>query len=161
MGRFFCGWVCPLGTLHNLTGSVVRKRRRTVPKGSFRLKYLLLVFLLASSAFTLQITGIFDPLSLLIRSLSLSVYPAFQYGVTSFLDALSRWPVPGLAPTADWLLDILHKGVLSLRQPLFNQGFLLGLLFLAFLALNGSSGDTGAAISVRSGRSWESFPIGT
>ncbi|PKN35395.1 MAG: (4Fe-4S)-binding protein [Deltaproteobacteria bacterium HGW-Deltaproteobacteria-19] len=136
MGRFFCGWVCPLGTLHNLTGSVVRKRRRTVPKGSFRLKYLLLVFLLASSAFTLQITGIFDPLSLLIRSLSLSVYPAFQYGVTSFLDALSRWPVPGLAPAADWLLDILHKGVLSLRQPLFNQGFLLGLLFLGILALN-------------------------
>jgi len=136
LGRFFCGWVCPLGTLHNLVGAASPKRRRAVPWGRFRLKYLLLVFLLASSAFTLQVTGIFDPLSLLIRSLSLSVQPAFQSAVTTSLDAISRWPVPVLAPAADGLLGILQKSVLSFRQPFFSQGFFLGLLFLGILALN-------------------------
>jgi hypothetical protein len=53
-------------------------------------KYLLLFFLLASSLFGMQLAGIFDPLSLLIRSLSVSINPLFNYGTNAFFDYADR-----------------------------------------------------------------------
>jgi polyferredoxin len=72
LGRVFCGWVCPLGTLNNMTGSLRKTRGAEKRAGWYRVKYLILLFLLASSLFGMQLVGIFDPLSLLIRSLSVS-----------------------------------------------------------------------------------------
>jgi len=54
LGRAFCGWVCPLGTFHDLAGLLKTKvRRKALPPGLFRIKYYLLIALLASSLFTL------------------------------------------------------------------------------------------------------------
>ena len=44
--------------------------------------------MIASAVFTLQPVGIMDPLSLLIRSFSISIYPLFNYGVRSVFDTL-------------------------------------------------------------------------
>ena len=72
-GRVFCGWVCPLGTLHNIMGSFRKKQSHRVPPTWRLFKYYLLIFLVVSSLFTLQFVGIVDPLSLLIRSFSVSL----------------------------------------------------------------------------------------
>ena len=73
MGRVFCGWICPMGTLHNIVGAFNKRQNRVVKKRWFRLKYYILFFLLASSLFGVQLAGILDPVSLLIRSLSLRI----------------------------------------------------------------------------------------
>jgi polyferredoxin len=39
LGRFFCGWVCPLGTLNNLAGSLRKKKPKPPGPGWFRFKY--------------------------------------------------------------------------------------------------------------------------
>ena len=79
-GRVFCGWACPLGTLNNIVGSIRRRRPVGMYEKWYRVKYYLLIGILASALFTLQPVGIMDPLSLLIRSFSVSVSPLFNYG---------------------------------------------------------------------------------
>ena len=88
LGRVFCGWICPLGTLHNIVSSLKRKHPRKMPAGWHKTKYYLLFALIASSLFTLQLTGIMDPISLLIRSFSLSIFPLLNHGIRAFFDAI-------------------------------------------------------------------------
>jgi ferredoxin len=97
-------------------------------------KYYILVFLLVSSAFTLQLVGVMDPLSLLIRSLSLSVYPAFGYGLNALIDV--AYAPGGLSGAADALYRALEATVLPFRQPHFRQSFFIGALFVVVLGLN-------------------------
>ena len=136
LGRVFCGWVCPMGTLNNMVGSL-KKRRSFFPSVRlFRTKYYILLFLLASSVFTLQLAGIMDPLSLLIRSLSVGIFPAFNYGVRAFFDAVYAGDVKGIVDISEALYSVLRKSVLSFQQPLYQQGAFIGFLFLVILGLN-------------------------
>ncbi len=137
-GRFFCGWVCPFGTLHNIVGSLkkMRIRKDAAPRNWYWLKYLILIFLVVSSLFTLHMTGVVDPLSLLIRSLSLSVYPLISYGIKDTFDVLYGWNIPVLSGASDWLYGFMKRAFLPFEQPFYLQGVFTGLIFFALLALN-------------------------
>lgn len=136
LGRVFCGWVCPLGTLNHLVGTLRKWPVRPEGRDWFRIKYFLLLALLASSVFSAQWTGVFDPLCILVRSLSLSVYPAFNHAANACLDA--AYGIPGSLPAkfADALQSGLERTVLAFRQPHFRQGAFVGFLFLGVLGLN-------------------------
>lgn len=135
LGRFFCGWICPLGTLNNIVGFFKRPRIDR-PANWHRVKYYILIFLLVSSIFTLQLVGIMDPISLLIRSFSLSVYPLFNYGVRSLFDAIYSTDIRGITALSEPLYSVLKKSILSFQQPLFNQAVFIGILFFTVLSLN-------------------------
>jgi polyferredoxin len=56
LGRFFCGWLCPFGTLHQLTGYVANRKKPTARKSeknryksAQNLKYIFLIFLLTAA----------------------------------------------------------------------------------------------------------------
>jgi len=136
LGRVFCGWICPLGTLHNMTGSLKKGKGIETPRNLYSWKYLLLIFLLVSSAFSLQLTGIADPLSLLIRSLSLAVYPLIQYATASVFDTVYAWDFPVITDGSEFLYSLLKKSFLAFQQPHFQQAVFAGLLFFGILSLN-------------------------
>ena len=143
LGRVFCGWVCPMGTLHHLAGRLERKRwlptsRRKETKAflRFRWKYYLLLFLLAASLFGMQLTGIFDPISLLIRSLSLAVYPMVSYGFRAVFDSFFAWNIPFLTPASEFVYGLFKATILPFSQPMFLQAVGVGILFFGILALN-------------------------
>ncbi|HOJ51242.1 MAG TPA: 4Fe-4S binding protein [Syntrophales bacterium] len=119
LGRVFCGWICPLGTLHNLVGVFNRRLPRFSRLNWFWIKYALLVFLIVSALFSLNLSGIFDPISLIVRSFSVAVYPALIYAVSPLLKTVDSSGV--VFPVADLF---------------FREGFFIGALFLSILALN-------------------------
>jgi polyferredoxin len=135
LGRVFCGWICPLGTLNNIIGSLKKKSKERNREWQ-RLKYYILIFVIASSVFTLQLAGILDPISLLIRSLSVSIYPAFHYAVTSVFDAIYKSDIKGITALSEFIYSGLKKSVLSFQQPFYNQAIFIGSIFLFILGLN-------------------------
>jgi len=78
-GRFFCGWVCPLGTILDVVGLLWRGRFSVVlPKDAFwrRVKYYLLVALCASALTGSQLVFLGDPLVVLFRALATGPLPS-------------------------------------------------------------------------------------
>jgi polyferredoxin/Pyruvate/2-oxoacid:ferredoxin oxidoreductase delta subunit len=135
-GRVFCGWACPLGTLHNLVGAMKKTKDRLDLANWHRLKYFILIFLLVSSLFTLQLAGIMDPISLLIRSLSVSVYPLFNNAVSASFDTVYYLDIQSLRDITESVYSFVKKSLLSFEQPYFQQAAFIGLLFFSILALN-------------------------
>lgn len=134
LGRVFCGWICPLGTLHDAAGRLKRKDKRAYDLYSW--KYFLLIFLLVSSVFTLQLVGVLDPIGLLVRSLSLAIYPLFHYAAIGVFDTVYNWNIPVITDVSEFIYGLFKKTVLSFYQPQFNQAVLIGLLFIGILWLN-------------------------
>ncbi|MFH1624771.1 MAG: 4Fe-4S binding protein [Pseudomonadota bacterium] len=140
LGRVFCGWVCPFGTLNHLTGRLLFRK----PSGIQRLryspwqkgKYYLLIGLIVASIFTLQLVGFLDPLSFLIRSLAVSINPAFNYVINSLFDFLYKTRLDVLTYISEPVYALFKSTVLSFKQPHFNQGFVIGFIFLGMLLLN-------------------------
>jgi polyferredoxin len=84
LGRFVCGWVCPLGALHQAFAWLFKKtgllRPRKVVTGGLWWKYAVLAVVLVTAVFGLDLAGLLDPLSFLYRTASVSLVPAFSQG---------------------------------------------------------------------------------
>lgn len=79
LGRFFCGWVCPLGAAFDLAGLAVRKRDKENEKVNAKnrkYKYFILSAVVLSALFGIQAAWVLDPLGIMSRFLSLSFIPS-------------------------------------------------------------------------------------
>ncbi len=86
LGRFFCGWICPLGTLFHFASWLLRPRRvadrirQNIHRPAQVYKYLLLTVLLIAAAFGFMQIGLFDPIALLTRTCQALVSPGMRLG---------------------------------------------------------------------------------
>ena len=133
-GRYVCGWVCPLGSLLHFFSFLFAKLRWIKPgiekTRHLRWKYLILVFVVVASVFTLDFAGFLDPLSLLYRSFSTAVLPGASISAGAGADLLHR---TGAAFPGDRLTK-WFQGLMI--QATFRQGAVIGLVFLGVILLN-------------------------
>jgi len=133
LGRFFCGFACPLGTINQATGWVARRglhqhgrveANRHRPAQAW--KYYFLAFFLALAFRGSVQTGLIDPLPLLHRSVNLALLPLADNG----LGLLSGEP---RFYASAWFIGVVFLGVvgLNLVMPRFFCRFIcpLGALF--------------------------------
>ena len=130
LGRFFCGWVCPLGTLHHFVSFLASLGGRpgTAPGPRLRrLKYLVLVVVVITAAFGSRFGSLLDPISLLTRSTAVAVLPLVP-------------PVPGrnVAATAapDPSVPLRPAGSADMPARVRAQVEVTGLLLLGLLLAN-------------------------
>lgn len=142
MGRFFCGWICPLGTINHLVGSLkpslksVKRIDKNKLSSAQSLKYYILIALMISAFLgSLQI-GLLDPNSFLWRSLATSVLPAFSYAWQSISSFIYSLHIPYVFIIIDYLNHFFYKLAIAGRIFFYHYGWLIGLIFLLVLYLN-------------------------
>jgi polyferredoxin len=137
LGRFFCGWACPLGTALDLAGGGVRRltgRRRGSWRPPTHTAPALLAALLAAAFLGLPLLGLLDPLSLFLRSLTLALHPALDAGAKGLLAQLSLSDSRALAALGDALYRTAEP-VLAFGRPAFLLAGLTALVFVGVVAL--------------------------
>ena len=83
-GRAWCGWLCPLGTLLDFFSLRRWRQRNWEPPESLRqMKYVILLLIFFAALFSNLSLLVLDPLTLLTRTLTVSVWPALDQVVTA------------------------------------------------------------------------------
>jgi MauM/NapG family ferredoxin protein len=125
LGRFFCGWLCPMGTTLDAGDKLIRTRRRK--KRSLEIpdfKYMGLALIAGAALLGVSFVFLAAPLSLITRFYGMVIYPAVLL--------LMQWATVISQSVAETLnLDILWSP--TLRPVGFaTTGFITGFFVLLF-----------------------------
>ncbi len=139
LGRFFCGWLCPLGTLLEAAGRPIRRLFGRKPSQYRRppayTASVTFAALLAATLAGLPLLGFFDPLSILLRSLTLSIFPTLDAAAKETFRVLLQHDVPLVTPAAEWLFEASSDTVLLFGRPAFMLAGFTALIFAGIFLL--------------------------
>jgi MauM/NapG family ferredoxin protein len=133
-GRFWCGWLCPVGTLLDWTAP---RRPAQAPRRDSawrRAKYGLLFVTLFAALWGNLTLLVFDPLTLLVRSLTTVVLPSLHWLIVQAETQLFR--VSWLAGPLTAVDNALQGTLLSYKQPHYGGALLLAAALGGVLAMN-------------------------
>lgn len=136
LGRVFCNWICPYGTLHQFVGWVfnIRKPKENFDRNRYRpifkLKYYILTVFLVMAAFgSLQI-GLLDPICLLVRTFTTAVQPATDLALVKTSEFLQEY---GMDPL--WLQKL--SSAPGTHDPrIFDGAWFVGLMIVVLVGMN-------------------------
>ena len=124
LGRVFCNWICPYGSLHQFVGWLfnIRNNKQGIDSNRYRsayqIKYIILTIFLVMAAFgSLQI-GLLDPICLLVRTFTITIQPA--------TDLLAY----------DMQLDFLAASPGAPEQRIFGGAWLVGAMIIGLVGMN-------------------------
>lgn len=143
LGRFFCGWVCPMGTINHMIAALRSARmrgRRRMEQNSWqpwqRWKYGILAAMLGAALFGSAQIGLLDPMALLTRSMALVVLPAYNVLTQDFY----MWSLHATLGPADIILTpiswVTHAILIRAERVVFDQTFVILLMFAGILIGN-------------------------
>jgi MauM/NapG family ferredoxin protein len=132
-GRFFCGWICPLGSTIDIADKIYKSNKKTFIKFDKKnLKYILLVISIMFSIVGLHLGGLFDPLSLVFRIYTVILYPILDFALKGFFDILYKIPI--INSLSEPIYDFLTENFLDYNNISFNN-FLAVLSIIIFLLI--------------------------
>ncbi len=118
LGRVFCGWVCPLGTLNHffsflrikLSGRY--KNRNNLNPIMSNVKYIIFWVILFASFFGLNFSGWFDPISISTRGTSIIILPTIQYPINKINDSVLK----GFEKDKEQILTMFKDGKIDKEE---------------------------------------------
>jgi polyferredoxin len=136
LGRVFCNWMCPYGTLHQFFGWIfnIRGNKNNMDANRYRpiyqLKYYILaVFLILAVFGSLQI-GLLDPICLLVRTMTTTVAPASDLVAESTARVLDE---KGL--NSD-VVSFISSAPGAPEQRIFSGAWFVGLIIIGLVGMN-------------------------
>jgi polyferredoxin len=132
LGRFFCGWICPLGTTSDI-GQGFRKRFSVKEGINNKLKlgkFFILGIIFIFAVFGIQLAWIFDPIVIMARFVSLNLIPA----VTLVLNQIFILLIKGFG-FSESLYDFyraLRASILGVKIFYFSHS---ALIFMSFMII--------------------------
>lgn len=135
LGRYFCGWICPLGTSIDLADRLIKlKKRKPQPNRRLRnWKFSILIVVFVAALFSVQLIWFFDPIVIITRTFTTTIYPLFTYLLTSVFDIFLNIGI--FEDTLYSWFDFLRATILPLEQLFFQLSVLFLLMFSAILLL--------------------------
>lgn len=83
-GRFFCGWICPMGVLHHGLSFLGRPKKVSQrvaanrPRPLYQVKYFVLLLMLGMALMGSTQIGLLDPIAFTWRALATAIIPALD-----------------------------------------------------------------------------------
>lgn len=136
LGRFFCGWICPLGTTLDLVDKFIKNPLNIVSQKLEKLRYLkftILISLLFLAVFSIHAWGYFDPLSIFNRVLAVLLYPLATLFSENILIGLSS--VPLLEEPVYFIYDYYKEFLMAEEQAYYQQVFWISFFFAVIIGL--------------------------
>jgi MauM/NapG family ferredoxin protein len=135
LGRAWCGWLCPLGTLLDSIPARQTKHFKADPTPRLRaVKYFLLAVIGIAALLGNLTFLVLDPITLTYRTTVAAAWPALNALISAAEQVLYR--VPLLQSPIDAFETALRGAILPVQQPLYAGNILIALLFAGILALN-------------------------
>jgi len=141
LGRFFCNWICPLGTTIDFADRAIRGKSIRVRKPRLvhtprlrNLKYYILAGFLVAALLSLQVAWLMDPIPIATRSYAVTVYSYFSYVANALLGPL--WQVPIINKVSEPIYGFLRDYVFLPNSELGYQSITI-LHHIAFIAFMG------------------------
>lgn len=142
VGRGFCSWVCPMGTMNHMAGEIrsrlkgAKRLRANATRPYQKVKYLILVGALAAALFGSAIGGLFDPISLATRGIALTLVPLLEWGILGGSGIVGTVQNNKIFRAVDTVHDMMGNALLQSGGTIVEGGVILGVIFVAVLVLN-------------------------
>ena len=134
-GRFFCAWICPLGTTIDITDRLFAGLRKKSQKNLYdgrRFKYYLLAFLLIGLLFGLQCVGWLDPLSIATSGYAISIHPYIIHLVNALFGYFSA--IPFIGYFFSFIHNVIQNILFAYHAPFFRAHGILLTVFVLLIA---------------------------
>ncbi len=134
LGRYFCGWICPLGTTIDFGDWLSRtfRKKKSNPTRKLRTwKFSVLIVVLLAALLSVQLVWFFDPIVIMTRTVTTAIYPLFVFLLESSMNLLLKIGV--FQDTLFSIFDFLRETILPIETLFFQQSVLFAVILIIIL----------------------------
>ncbi|WP_455368296.1 4Fe-4S dicluster domain-containing protein [[Eubacterium] cellulosolvens] len=133
-GRVWCGWLCPLGTILDWTPIFsIKSGEMRIQSYWLMVKYILLFMIVFTAIFSSLSLIIFDPITILSRTVTSVIIPGLSSLIT-FVE-ISLFRIESFQPSISQFDYIIRSRLLT-DQPFFLPNLMIAFFFGLVLTLN-------------------------